>query len=119
VASPDNGLRYNAACAAALAGGGAGDEAAKLADAQRAALRRQALDWLRADLVAWRGRLDRQPDKAHPAVAQKMRHWLGDADFNGVRGPDTLAKLPEAERQPWQQFWQEVEALGQRAGKSR
>jgi hypothetical protein len=32
-----------------------------------------------------------------------------------VRGCDALAKLPEVERQAWQQLWQEVEALRERA----
>jgi hypothetical protein len=46
-----------------------------------------------------------------------MRHWLRDVDFNGVRGPDALGNLPEAERQRWQQLWQDVEALERRATK--
>src|SRR5262249_17904089 len=104
VASPGNGLRYNAACAAALAGCGAGEDAAKLTDAERAGLRKQARDWLRADLDAWR----RLPDQARPAVAKTMQHWLRDPDFNGVRGPDALAKLPEAERKDWQELWADV-----------
>ncbi len=48
-----SGNRYNAACAAALAGCGQGDDA-PAADADRARLRAQALGWLRADLGAWR-----------------------------------------------------------------
>jgi serine/threonine protein kinase/tetratricopeptide (TPR) repeat protein len=115
VASPANGIRYNAACTAALAGCGAGEDAAQLTDAERAALRQQALDWLRADLDAWRGLLDKEPDKARPAVAQQMQHWLRDPDFKGVRGPDALAKLPEAERPAWQQFWADVQRLLDRA----
>jgi tetratricopeptide (TPR) repeat protein len=108
---PKAGHRYNAACAAALAGCGAGKDAAKLTDAERAGLRKQALDWLRADLDVWRQLLDKAPDKARPTVVQTMQHWLGDADFNGVRGKEALAKLPEAERQAWQQLWADVEKL--------
>ena len=115
VASPSNGVRYNAACAAALAGCGAGEDAARLTDAERAGFRRQALDWLRADLDAWRGLLDKDPDKARRVVAQKMRHWLRDRDFNGVRGPEALANLPEAERLAWQQLWADVQRLLDRA----
>jgi serine/threonine protein kinase/Flp pilus assembly protein TadD len=115
VASPANVLRYNAACAAALAGCGGGEDAAKLTDAERAGLRKQALDWLRADIEAWRGLLDKDPDKVRPAAAEKMRHWLRDADFAGVRGPDALAKLPEAERQDWQKLWTDVQRLLDRA----
>jgi tetratricopeptide (TPR) repeat protein len=109
-ASPANGLRYNAACAAALAGCGNGEDAAPLTDAERAGLRKQALDWLRADLDAWRGLLDKDPAKARPQVAEQMRHWLSDRDFNGVRGPDALAKLPEDERKDWQKLWDDVVA---------
>jgi tetratricopeptide (TPR) repeat protein len=74
-------FRYNAACAAALAGCGQGTDADKLDAKERARLRQQALDWLRADLKAWRQTLDRSPDKAGPAVEQKMQHWLSDGDL--------------------------------------
>jgi serine/threonine protein kinase/Flp pilus assembly protein TadD len=48
---PDH--RYNAACAAALPGCGQGEDSQALGEPERARLRRQALDWLRADLAAW------------------------------------------------------------------
>lgn len=41
-------------------------------------------------------------------VRRQMSHWLQDADFHGVRGTEALSKLPEAERQSWQQLWREV-----------
>jgi tetratricopeptide (TPR) repeat protein len=106
---PGTENRYNAACAAALAGCGQHD-GAKLDDAERARLRRQALDWLRADLAAWSQRLEKEPGQARAVVKQKLQYWQQDADFAGVRG-DALAKLPEAERQAWQQLWADVEAL--------
>jgi tetratricopeptide (TPR) repeat protein/tRNA A-37 threonylcarbamoyl transferase component Bud32 len=107
--------RYNAACSAALAGCGQGKDADKLDEKERARLRQQALDWLRADLKAYRQVMEKVADKAGPAIAQQMRHWLHDADFAGVRGAVALARLPEAERADWRQLWQEVEALRQRA----
>jgi serine/threonine-protein kinase len=111
--------RYNAACAAALAGCGQGKDADKLDTNERTCLRRQALDWLRADLKAWRQVLDKSPDKAGPALAQQMKHWLQDADFAGVRGPDALARLPEAERSPWQKLWDDVaQMLAKAQGKT-
>jgi tetratricopeptide (TPR) repeat protein len=115
VASPANGVRYNAACAAAPAGCGLGEDAPQLTDAERAGYRRQALDWLRADLDLLRGLLDKDPNKARPAVAQQMQHWLHDSDFNGLRGPDALTKLPEAERKDWQKLWADVQRLLDRA----
>jgi tetratricopeptide (TPR) repeat protein len=105
---PGTGNRYNAACFAALAGCGRHD-GAKLDEAERARLRRQALDWLRADLAAWGQRLEKEQEEV-PVVQQRMREWEQDADFAGVRG-EGLAKLPEAERQAWQQLWADVEAL--------
>ncbi|HEY7312281.1 MAG TPA: tetratricopeptide repeat protein [Gemmataceae bacterium] len=106
-------LRYNAACAAALAGCGQGKDADKLDDKERARLRQQALDWLRADLKAYRQVMEKPAGNAGPAIAQRMQHWLKDTDFAGVRGEAVLRKLPEAERPLWQKLWQDVEALRQ------
>jgi hypothetical protein len=75
---------------------------------ERARLRRQALDWLRADLEVWGGLLDSEPDKTRPVLVQQMRHWLEDPDFAGVHG--LLAQLPEAEWEPWQDLWEEAAA---------
>jgi serine/threonine protein kinase/Flp pilus assembly protein TadD len=111
------GKRYNAACAAALAGCGQGTDAAKLNDMKRAHLRKRALAWLRADLEAWGKLLKKEPDKARPIVLQQMRHWLADADLAGVRG-EALTRLPKAERQPWQKLWAGVvDTLAQAQGK--
>src|SRR5262249_57071340 len=46
------GHRHRAACFAVLAAIGKGKDARKLEDRERARLRQQAQDWLRADLVA-------------------------------------------------------------------
>jgi tetratricopeptide (TPR) repeat protein len=102
--------RYDAACAAALAGCGQGTDAGKLDDKKRARLRRQALDWLRADLETWRGRLHEKLQVA-PFAFRTLQLWLQDPDFVGVRGSLAIAKLPEAERQPWQDLWKDVADL--------
>jgi tetratricopeptide (TPR) repeat protein len=106
--------RYNAACAATLAGCAQGEDAAKLDDGERARLRRQALAWLRADLAAYREFLDKNPEQARPGVQQRLRHWQQDADFAGVRG-DSLAKLPERDRQNWHRLWTDVEGTLKKA----
>jgi hypothetical protein len=100
--------RYNAACAAALAGCGQGKDADKLDAKEKARLRRLALDWLRADLNTWGPLLDKEPDKARPVVVKQMRYWQADTDFAGVRGAESIAKLPEAERHEWQKLWDDV-----------
>jgi tetratricopeptide (TPR) repeat protein len=107
--------RYNAACAAALAGCGLGKDADKPDDKERHRLRNRALDWLRADLEANRLFLEKDMNKAGPTVAGNMRLWLANPCFAGVRRPEWLAKLPEAERQPWQKLWNDVSDLLQRA----
>jgi tetratricopeptide (TPR) repeat protein len=99
--------RYDAACAAALAGCGQGKDADKLDGKERARLRRQALDWLRADLAAWGRWLEKAPEARLLFVGQ-LRHWLADSDLAGVREREALATLPEAERQPWRQLWDDV-----------
>jgi serine/threonine-protein kinase len=104
------GHRYNAACAAALAGTGQGKDAADLPEKERARRRKQALDWLRADLAAWAKVTDRA------RVQQTLEHWQQDADLAGVRDQEALAKLPPAERQAWSQFWSEVAELLKKPG---
>jgi tetratricopeptide (TPR) repeat protein/serine/threonine protein kinase len=109
--------RYSAACAAALAASGEGKDADKLDDKDRARLRRQALEWLRADLEA-RGRM---LDKGSAAeLVKNLRHWQVDPDLAVVRGAEALEKLPEAERQPWQKLWDDVaDILARAQGKTK
>jgi len=110
-------FRYNAACAATLAGCGHGKDADQTDEGKRTRLRQQALEWLHADLAAYRGLLDREPDKAAPLVRERMQHWQQDKDFAGLRGEAALAQLAEAERRSWQQLWADVAATLARAQK--
>jgi serine/threonine-protein kinase len=98
--------RYNAACYAALAGCGRGKDADKLGDKDKARLRRQALDWLKADLAL----RSKQAQSDRAAVRQTLQHWKVDTDLAGVRG-DALAKLPEAEREAWRKLWEQVDGV--------
>src|SRR5262249_47368587 len=107
----DLGHRYNAACTAALAGCGQGADADKLDAKERARLRQQALDWLRADLKAYRQQLEKSAGKTGPVIAQRMEHSLQDPDFDGVRSENAVAKLPEKERETWRQLWADVAEL--------
>jgi tetratricopeptide (TPR) repeat protein len=105
------GHRYDAACAAALAGAGRGTDDPKPDDAARAKLRVQALDWLKAELAAWAKVLDSADAQARLVVLQTLEHWRADSDLAGIRDPDALAQLPEAERAPWRSLWANVDAL--------
>jgi hypothetical protein len=109
------GHRYDAACAAALAASGQGQDAARLDDRELARLRRQALDWLRADLDAWAKQLasGRPDDRA--AVRKTMLHWRHDPDLAGLRDAAALGKLPADERAAWHKLWEDVRELHAKA----
>jgi Tfp pilus assembly protein PilF len=107
--------RYHAACAAALAGCGQGKEAAPLDDQERPRLRKQAQDWLRLDLALWAKEAESDNPKARETIQKTLKHWQTNADLAGVRDKDALDKLPEKERQQWQQLWAAVAAQLQRA----
>jgi serine/threonine protein kinase/Flp pilus assembly protein TadD len=111
--------RYNAACAAALAGCGQGKDADQSDDKERRRLRHQALEWLRDDLAAYRRLLEKQRDKTRAQVRERMQNWQQDTDFFGLRSAEALAKLPEAERQEWQKLWADVaKTLSRAEGKA-
>jgi serine/threonine-protein kinase len=107
--------RYNAACSAALAADGKGEDAQHLADKVRLMLRRQALGWLRDDLTAWSEYLGKGAQQAPAAVEQTLQHWQTDPDLASVRDKGELAKLPIAERDAWAKLWADVETLRNRA----
>jgi serine/threonine-protein kinase len=114
---PGNGVRYNAVCAAALAAAGQGKDAATLDAKERARLRKQALDWLGADLKTWAGKLDGKPAKVvRERAAAALHHWQGDTDLRGVRHPWSLLRLPADERRHWQKLWTDVKSLLQKSG---
>jgi serine/threonine protein kinase len=108
--------RYDAACYAAMAGCGRGEDAAGLDVEEKARLRARAIAWLRANLACWADRLGGGKDADRAEVRGKMRHWLKDLDLACVRDPAALEKLPEGERREWQGFWAEVDGLLAKAG---
>ena len=90
--------RYNAACAAALAGCGQGKDDPPLDEAAKARWRKQAIDWLKADLAFWTKQVETGPPEARRSVAKTLQHWKADTDLAGIRDEAALAKLPEDER---------------------
>jgi hypothetical protein len=108
-------FRYNAACAAALAAAGRGEDAAALSPKKRARLRRQALDWLRDDLVAWTKVVEQGPSKDRAVVKQILLHWQQDPDLAGVRDEEELVWLVAEERRACRQLWVDVEELIKRS----
>jgi serine/threonine-protein kinase len=108
-------VRFNAACAAALAGCGKGNDAAKLDYLERLRWCKQALDWLRADLSCWAKTLDTGKPEDRQLVRKQMRQWQTNVSLACVRDANALQEMPEAERNGWQKFWNEVAALRKRA----
>jgi serine/threonine-protein kinase len=104
-------FRYNAACAAVLAGSGKGEDAAKLDDKDQARLRKQALDWLHADLDAWNKLLVGDPERDRALVQQTLERWQQDSELEGIRDPAALEKMPDAERRACEKLWADVGEL--------
>src|SRR5205807_235229 len=112
--------RYNAACAAVLAGTGQSEDLAKLSADDKARLRTQGLAWLRADLDLYVKMLKgKMVDGDHPAgvilAAERLPHWQSDPDLAGVRGREALESLPSDEQTAWRSLWADVDALRQQA----
>ena len=103
--------RYNAACAAALAGTGQGKDDPPLDDGKKAQWRKQAIDWLKADLAAWSKVLEGCSPQARRSIAQTLQHWKADTDLAGLRDAAALAKLPDDEQKACRALWAELDAL--------
>ena len=101
--------RSRAAYYAALAGAGKGKDA-PATEQERVALRRQSLDWLRANLEANSGLVDKAKEN-RPVVRRRLTSWLQATELASVRAEKAVAALPEAERKEWQQFWANVKGL--------
>jgi serine/threonine-protein kinase len=109
------GIRYEAACSAALVGCGRGEDKAEVSDAERARWRAQARQWLRADLDAWGRELKSAFVLNRSWVHNKLARWRRDPDLAGLRDSDALEKLPPAERQESRTLWGDLDALLERA----
>ena len=95
----DAGHRFNAACAAAAAGSGRGDDVDGLGEPERQSLRERAREYLRRDLAAWARKLDggSLADRIQAQTALPL--WRSSPDLAGLRDPAALDRLPPPERQ--------------------
>jgi eukaryotic-like serine/threonine-protein kinase len=111
------GHRYSAARAAALAGSGRGEDGASLSQEERSRWRKQARQWLRADLAAWSKALDGESARAREQVWRTLVHWPGEPDLAGLRDPTALGKYSADERKDCLALWEEVRVVLDRAGR--
>jgi serine/threonine-protein kinase len=109
--------RYNAACSAALAAAGQGEDARLLPDKVVTMFRRWALDWLRDDLATYAKLAEQNNPAVKQAIQQRLAHWRGDPDLASVREPQALDRLPENERAAWRALWREMDELLKRVAK--
>jgi tetratricopeptide (TPR) repeat protein len=101
--------RYNAALAAARAGGGSSADSGKPTPDQRTALRAQALDWLRAELAVLRKQATSTVWPEKLAADFHLRLWLVEPALAQTRPGPTQLDLPTAERAAWDELWREVQ----------
>src|SRR5262249_57706104 len=94
---------------------GKGGEGGKYDAKERNRWRKQALDWLRADLDAYTRLAEKGNPAARQLVAQRLAHWQKDSDLSAVRDKKWIDAMPEADRRRWQQLWAEGEALLKKA----
>jgi serine/threonine-protein kinase len=105
------GVRYNAACAAVLAGCALGKDPEKPDEKERARWRRQALDWLREDLSWWARMIENGTAQARVSARQWLHHAQRDPDLAGIRDEELLAKLSAQEQKAFAQLWADVAEL--------
>jgi tetratricopeptide (TPR) repeat protein len=116
-----NGYRYDAACAAALAAAAQGEDAHGLSAEERDALRRQAVNWLRAELnelAPVAAPANTAAVLEHPEliwyIHRTLKIWQGNADLAVLRDEAALAGLPQEGREECRKLWAGVEALAAR-----
>jgi tetratricopeptide (TPR) repeat protein len=110
--------RYNAACSAALAAAGQGEDARRLPDKVVTMFRHWALGWLRDDVKAYVKLAEQNNPAVKQAIHQRLAHWGRDPDLASVRDPAGLDRQPEDERAPWQALWHDVDELAKRVAKT-
>ena len=81
---------------------------------QRARLRLQAREWLKADLALRKRPLESGTSEARAKVQQLIAFWKVNRDLARVQNP-ALAQLPDYEQMAWRAVWAEAGALERQA----
>ncbi len=110
-----NSCRYNAACSALLAASGEGKDLPQADDVAKSNYRKQALEWLQAELEAWAKVNETSSEELKARARKSLENWKVDADLAGIRDEKELAKLPEAEHESFKKLWDEHGKLIARA----
>ena len=107
-------IRFGAACSASLAGSATITGTTDPGEAERRRWRKQALDWLRADLDSLaRHALGTEPSNRE-LVKRILMNWQIEPALAMLRDPAALEKLSPSERQECQSFWRDLNTLLER-----
>jgi hypothetical protein len=90
-------------------------EDTSLIDGERSKLRKQAREWLEAELKTWTKLLAPANAQQRESIAKTLRHWQRDTELASVRDEAALAQLAEKERNEWKSLWANVDALLKKA----
>ena len=112
---PNSPIRYAAACSASLAGSARSERGADLGDSERTRWRKQARDWLRADLGSLTKLVESNTPMSRQYVLSTLSKWTVDPDLAALRDPAELEKLTQSERDECQRLWRDRDVLLKRA----
>ena len=106
---PDPDLRFAAACAAAMAAGGVGQDSGSLNPAQRTDMRAAALKWLTDDLDAMTAQLNLGDHDSSDRFERNLKLWRSTSELASVRRESDLQKLSPDAIDQWNTFWSSVD----------
>jgi serine/threonine-protein kinase len=103
--------RYMAARCAALAGAGLGKDGAKLSAAGRAHWRRQARQWLRADLAQWARTLNSGSELDRNLAKKMLTRSRVEPDLAGLLESNEPDELSADERMDDLELWRDIDVV--------
>jgi tetratricopeptide (TPR) repeat protein len=110
---PKAAHRYHAACFAALASAGVGQDTGELAPPERLALRRRALTWLRAELTVHQKALQNGESGQAAAARAALLDWQKNPALIALRDTQAVANLSAEEQQACRRLWTDIQSLRQ------
>jgi len=111
VSSTIGNQRYAAACVAALAGAGIGQDARQLEGVERTRWRQQAREWLTSELEAINQRADGASVGTLKSSIAFLKQWQSTPNLAGIRQASALEEMSPDERESSATLWSGVDNL--------
>jgi hypothetical protein len=105
------GFLYDSAVSPVLAAAGRGEDGSLLDERERARLRKQAFEWLRADLELYAKKMESSKAEDRAEVQAALRPWQEEADLATIRDPAALELLSAEEKDAFGRMWADVADL--------